>query len=137
MKKTSDSKFPPAERGATVRISIPDCDKGRGDARNILAVIIDVQDEFYQVGTTQGVLKQLYVRSQFSVCKRPLLALEDIPLNKQISLRSAATQQSTGTGQGFVKCNCKTKCQSKKCFCVKKNVLCNSKCHSSTDCCNK
>lgn len=46
-------------------------------------------------------------------------------------------EQSTGTGQGFLKCICKTKCQNKKCICLKNNVLCTSKCHFSTTCCNK
>lgn len=42
MKTWSDKKLKPAEVGAIVRVPVPDVDKGRGDARNILAVVIEV-----------------------------------------------------------------------------------------------
>ncbi|KAF0726661.1 SCAN domain-containing protein 3-like [Aphis craccivora] len=41
MKTWSDKKLKPAEVGATVRVPVPDVDKGRGDARNILAAVIE------------------------------------------------------------------------------------------------
>ena len=78
----------------------------------------------------------IYARSQFSVCNENILSTEEIP-SKEISLRSVATAQSTGTGQGFAKCACTKKCETKKCFCKKNNLLCNSKCHGSGPCTNK
>ncbi|KAL4123274.1 hypothetical protein QTP88_015474 [Uroleucon formosanum] len=52
MKTWSDKKLKPAEVGATVRVPVPDVDKGRGDARNILAVVIEVTvDGYYRLGT--------------------------------------------------------------------------------------
>lgn len=42
MKKLSDKKFLPVEIGSTVRVPVPDVDKGRLDARNILAVVTEV-----------------------------------------------------------------------------------------------
>jgi len=42
MKAWSNKKLKPTEVGATVRVPVPDVDKGRGDARNILAVVIEV-----------------------------------------------------------------------------------------------
>jgi len=39
IKKLSDKKLLPVEIGSTVRIPVPDVDKGRLDARNILAVV--------------------------------------------------------------------------------------------------
>ena len=63
MNINSDKKFPPASVGTTVRVPIPDIDRGRGELRNILAVVMMVtQDGFYQLGTTEGILKQLYAR---------------------------------------------------------------------------
>lgn len=44
MLKTSNEKFPPANVGDTVRVKVPDVDRGRTDARNIIAVITDVED---------------------------------------------------------------------------------------------
>ena len=133
----TDKKFPPASLGDTVRVPIPDVDKGRGDPRNVLAVVMNVtEDGFYRLGTERGILNQLYARSQFSVCQKGLLKVEDVP-GHEIPLRSAATAQSTGTGQGFLRCMCKTKCQNNKCLCLKKKIKCNSKCHSSLPCCNK
>ncbi|XP_046683489.1 uncharacterized protein LOC124369516 [Homalodisca vitripennis] len=194
MKANSDKKFPPVTKGVTVRVPIPDVDKGRGDLRNILAVVMDTtEDGFYKLGTANGVLKQLYARSQFTVCQKSLVRLElpgtpndcataeidryiaepplpregdplswwriheavypnlsrlvkinmgfvvrveDVP-DQETGLRTVATAQSTGSGQGFVRCTCKTKCQTKQCACVKNNRKCNSKCHSSLSCCNK
>ncbi|KAE9529177.1 hypothetical protein AGLY_011973 [Aphis glycines] len=118
MKTWSDKKLKPAEVGATVRVPVPDVDKGRGDARNILAVVIEVTDDgYYQLGTKEGLLKSLYSRSQFTICQKNLIAIEEVPRENTFALRTIATQQSTGTGQGFIKCTCKTKYQSKKCLC--------------------
>lgn len=59
MLKTSGKKFPPVPLGITVRIPVP-VDRGRGDARNILAVVLQkTDDELYQLGTKQGVLKTM------------------------------------------------------------------------------
>ena len=44
-----------------------------------------------------GILKSLYARSQFTVCKISLLLLEDVPSDKGITIRSASNQQSIGT----------------------------------------
>jgi len=38
MKTLSDKKLKPADIGATVRVRVPEVDKGRGDARNITEV---------------------------------------------------------------------------------------------------
>lgn len=122
----------------TVRVPVPDVDRGRGDARNILAVVTETtSDGFYRLGLKEGLLKQLYSRNQFTVCQKTFLTIEDVPQDKEISLRSVAKEQSLGTGQGFFKCNCKTRCKSAKCACIKNNVLCNSKCHSALSCLNK
>jgi hypothetical protein len=40
--------------------------------------------------------------------------------------------QSTRIGQGFLKRICKSKCQNKKCTCLKNKMLCTLKCHFFT-----
>ncbi|GFN75687.1 ribosomal RNA small subunit methyltransferase h [Plakobranchus ocellatus] len=106
--------------GATVQVPIPDVDKERGDSRNLLAVVLNVtEDSFYRLETDQGILKQLNARAEFTVCPKELMKAEDGP-DHEISLRSAATYQSTESSQGFIRCMCNTKCKTMRCLCVKK-----------------
>ncbi|KAL4714628.1 hypothetical protein ACJJTC_019691 [Scirpophaga incertulas] len=116
---------------------VPEVDRGRGDARNILGVILQkTDDELYQLGTKQGVVKTLYSRQQFTVWHQELLKKEDVS-NLETTLRTVATLHSTGTGQGFVKCRRKKYCDTKECSCLKTKILCTSKCHNSSSCKNK
>ncbi|KAL4089899.1 hypothetical protein QTP88_024835 [Uroleucon formosanum] len=98
MKAKSNKKFPPALVGNTVRVPISDVDRGRGEAHNVLACV----------------LKQLYARSQFTVCQQNFVSLEEVNHEKQLCLRSIATQEATGSGQGFIKCSCSTRCQNNR-----------------------
>ncbi|GFO14781.1 integrase core domain protein [Plakobranchus ocellatus] len=147
MKRDSRKKSPasthpppsplPVPLRAIVRVPIPDVDKGRGDSRNLFAVVLNMtEDGFYHLGTDQGVLKQLYARAEFTVCPKEQMKAEDVPDN-EIALRSAPTYKFTGSDQGFVRLMCKTKGQTMRCLSVKKKINCNSKCHSSLPCCNK
>lgn len=136
MLKNSDTKFPPAKIGDNVRISIPDVDRGRGDPRSVLAVVMNIEGSFYKLGTEHGVLKQLYSRSEFSILQEKLLTLESVGREEK-SLRTVASTQSLTGGQGYTRCNCTTKCATNRCKCVTQKILCNSKCHRSSSCCNK
>ena len=52
MKLMSDKKFGEVEVGKTVRIPIPDVDRGKGDLRNILGIILGItEDGYYKIGT--------------------------------------------------------------------------------------
>lgn len=42
----SDKKLLPVEVHSTVRVPVPEVDKGRGDARNILAIVLEVINKF-------------------------------------------------------------------------------------------
>ncbi|KAI4454310.1 hypothetical protein MML48_9g00011696 [Holotrichia oblita] len=66
-------------------------------------------------GYERGVIAKFYSRSEFSTCPTNIVTIDEVPKEKEVPLRSVATAQSTGHGQGFKKCSCKTKCQSKKC----------------------
>ncbi|XP_050058504.1 SCAN domain-containing protein 3-like [Aphis gossypii] len=111
----SNKKLLPVAIHSTVRVPVPEVDKGRLDARSILAIVLEVtSDSFYRLGTRDGVLKQLYARSQFTACQKKLLQIDEVPIDTEVALRTVAKEQSTGTGQGFLKCVCKTKCQNKK-----------------------
>lgn len=63
MKNTSDKSHPPAKIGDNITIPIPDVDKAKGDLRNIIGVVLNINDDgFYRIGTKHGVLQKLYCR---------------------------------------------------------------------------
>ena len=93
-------------------------------------------DRKYKILERFGILKKLFARSQFTVCEEELLTKDELPSNKA-SLRTIATTQSVGDGQGMQKCYCKNKCDTNRCSCKRKNKLCTSRCHQSLSCCNK
>ncbi|KAI4455684.1 hypothetical protein MML48_9g00014052 [Holotrichia oblita] len=138
MKLMSDKSHSESSVGFTVRIPVSEVDRGKGDAQSILSIIKITKEGIFQLGARNGRIKQLYSRSEFSVCEQKLIRIEEVP-DVEISLRSVATAQSLGTGQGFKKCSCKTQCVTVDTlgFCFRNNVLCNSKCHFSNPCCNK
>lgn len=45
-----------------------------------------------------------------------MISIEEVPTKNILALQTVATQHLTETiGKYFVKCSCKTKCQTKKC----------------------
>ncbi|KAK7601006.1 hypothetical protein V9T40_008447 [Parthenolecanium corni] len=119
--------------------TVPDVNRGKTDARSILACVIEkTEDGFYRLGTREGIINSLYARSQFALSHKQFVQLDEVPITSAtISLRSVASSQATGNGQGFVRCHCMQKCINKRCLCVKNGIKCNSKCHGSNSCCNK
>jgi hypothetical protein len=137
MLQTSNSKYPAAKKGDTVRVRVPDVDRGRTDGRNILAFVLETTDaNLYKLGTKHGILNQLYTRNQFTICNEKFIYAEEIP-QSEISLRECARMSSKTGGQGYSRCGCKGGCKSDKCKCRKEKKLCNSKCHQSGNCSNK
>ncbi|XP_029348199.1 SCAN domain-containing protein 3-like [Acyrthosiphon pisum] len=136
MTEMSEKRFCQGNVGESVRVKIPDVDRARSDLRCVLGVIMSVKDNFYEIGTTEGKLQQLYSRNQFTICKEKFVQIEDIPGNS-ISLREAARCFSNLGGQGYDRCTCTQGCKTNKCKCRKADRLCNSKCHSSKSCTNK
>ena len=141
MVKRSRVEIASGERGDNVAVPIPLVDRGKGDPRNILGVIIVDRDlnDLYTIAVKVGILKGTYTRNQFDLCPQRLLTLEDVSQEKTVSLRTAVIQQSSCGGQGYIHCNYNgsKKCLSNRCKCFKLKVKCNSKCHSSLNCKNK
>ena len=126
--------------GDNVAVPIPLVDRGRGDPRNILGVIIDRNEhDMYTIAVSQGILKTKYTRIDFDLCPQKLLSIADVNTTDRVSLREALKKSASG-GQGFTKCNCSAsakQCRTKRCKCVQAGVLCNSRCHNSSTCKNK
>ncbi|KAF0733682.1 Uncharacterized protein FWK35_00030433 [Aphis craccivora] len=91
MLRSSRQKFTPAKPGDTVRIRVPDVDRGRMDPQNKLAVVVAVDNVFYTLGTKEGVINQLYTRNQFAVCKEQILTHEEVATDQSVSLRKSST----------------------------------------------
>ncbi|CAI6377295.1 unnamed protein product [Macrosiphum euphorbiae] len=121
MLKSPSSRFDPLEIGSTVRVSIPDVDRARGAPRNLLAVVLDVENDLYKLVP----------------CKEKLLDIPKFIKEKELTLREAAGLSSISGTQGYQRCHCKTKCKNNKCACRSSGKLCNSKCHGSLPCENK
>ncbi|XP_035224538.1 uncharacterized protein LOC118197149 [Stegodyphus dumicola] len=134
--KNSNAKFPPAKVGDNVRIRISDVDRSRGDPRSVLAVVMNIEGDFYKLETEHGVLKQ-YSRSGFSILQEKLLTLASVGIQEK-SLRTVASSQSLTGSQGYTRCSCTTKRSTNRCRCKNNKRLCNSKYHNkSSSCCNK
>ena len=136
MTRLPREKFPQGKFGDTVKVRVPDVDRGRFYSRNTLVVITeaDLTKDLYRIGTKDSILRGTC--SWFSTCTEGTVNIADVP-SVNISLRECAWKASLFGGQGYRRCNCKTSCRSNLCLCRKSNKLCNSKCHNSSSCENK
>ena len=126
--------------GDNVAVPIPAVDRGRGDPRNILGVVVNKTDnDQYKVAVKGGLLNGHYSRNQFDLCPQRLLVTDDVCVNNSVSLREAVLSASASGGQGFIKCNCSgtKRCNTNRCKCFKAKRKCNSRCHHSLNYCNK
>ena len=85
-------------------------------------------------------LKSGVIPVQGASNNRKICGLEQAFLEWQgmarIKEREAARVVSAVGGQGHsVRCDCRGKCDSKRCKCVKEGVYCSSKCHRGNACC--
>ncbi|KAK9679289.1 hypothetical protein QE152_g40145 [Popillia japonica] len=91
MLRTSKKKFPAAQIGDTVRIQVPDVDRGRTDPRNVLAIVVGIQNsDFNKLANKNGTLKELFTGNQFEIFKEKLISIDEISA-QEISLREAAS----------------------------------------------
>jgi hypothetical protein len=68
----------------------------------------NTSDDYYWLGIRSGILKQLYVQSQFTVSEKKLITAY-IANQVELSVWSIATAQGTETGQRFQKSSCNIK----------------------------
>jgi len=108
MVKRSRIEHKAGNPGENVTIPIPMVDRGRGDPRNLMGIIIDRdENDLYRIAVRGGVLKGKYSRNQFDLCVQKLLSEKDVNSTEEVALRTAVQFESNCGGQGFVKCNCK------------------------------
>ncbi|KAK7584263.1 hypothetical protein V9T40_005226 [Parthenolecanium corni] len=131
----SNKKYKPINVGETVMVQVPSFDRGPLDSKNVVGKVLCISSQgLYQIGTSAGILNRWLPRNSISLS--PLKMTADIP-NTTMLLRAVSSKQSQFGGQGVKKCSCKTKCMTARSICRKSNMLCNSRCPSSTTCHNK
>ena len=96
--------------GDNVAVPLPLVDRGRGDPRNILGVILDCnENNMYPICFKSGILESKYKYARTSM---PATSLSTTPFtgNRCRSHKNdhfaPVTEESTSGGQGYVKCNC-------------------------------
>ena len=140
MVKRSRLELSTANPGDNVAVPIPLVDRGRGDPRNILGVVLNHdENDLYTICVKSGILKGTFARNQFDICPQALLQESDVNQTRTVTLRAAVSKESASGGQGFIRCNCagSNKCQSNRCKCFKSKMKCSSRCHNSLSCKNK
>ncbi|XP_071053571.1 protein FAM200C-like [Onthophagus taurus] len=71
MKFTSNKKFHPIEVGTSVIVPVPSLDRSKGDARNLIGLVLETtNDGLYKIGTKKGVIDSLYSRNQIQAFTR-------------------------------------------------------------------
>ena len=126
--------------GDNVAVLIPIVDRGRGDPRNLLGVIVDLdENNMYTINVKAGILKGKFSRNQFDLCPQRLLTDADVDRTRTVSLRQAVSKESSSGGQSYIRCNCAgpNRCKTNRCKCFKNKIKCSSHCHGSLLCKNK
>ena len=140
MVKRSRLELVSGQIGDNVAVPIPLVDRGRGDPRNILGIVMDHdENDLYTICVKAGVLKNKFTRNQFDLCPQRLITESDVDTSKKITLHQAVKEESSCGGQGYIRCNCAgtKRCCTNRCKCFKSNIKCSSRCHSSLSCKNK
>ena len=129
-----------------VQIVIPINDRAKTDPHCLIGVVVEVLEKSStcRIATKGGVLdrciayhylKQLPPESNDVILHDLETELQSWKGLPKISLRTASRMQSMVGGQGFSKCTCKGKCDSKRCGCLKKGLNCTARCHKGNKMC--
>jgi hypothetical protein len=132
--------------GDVVQIPLHASDQAKVDGKYLLAVVVEkLRSGQIRCACPTGVLHRPYaahgvIPVQGASNNRKICGLEQAFLEWQgmarIKEREAARVVSAVGGQGHsVRCDCRGKCDSKRCKCVKEGVYCSSKCHRGNACC--
>ena len=95
MVKRSRTIYVAGNPGDNVIIPIPLVDRGRGDPRNIMGVIVERDNsDLYVISVRAGILKGRYSRNQFDLCTQILLTHSNMSQDQEVTLRNAVQYES-------------------------------------------
>ncbi|XP_068229732.1 KRAB-A domain-containing protein 2-like [Palaemon carinicauda] len=111
--------------GDNATLKVPEFDRGPSDSRNLLVVVLQRDEDLYQVGCREGRITTRYTAADMDLVKEKLLTPDEVP-DVEMALRTAVTRYKGG--QGYMKCACKTNCTTSRCSCTNKLLKYNSCC---------
>lgn len=132
--------LPKVDIGDCILVNIDKIDRSPGDPPNLIAVVSDIRNCVFQVGTSGGIIKSWFNRADIKKATLNFITLNQTNTKQFISLREAVSMESLFDGKGYVKCSCrpsKVQCITNRCQCFKAKLKCNSRCHKSGPCSNK
>ncbi|CAG2258172.1 unnamed protein product [Mytilus edulis] len=106
MRNLSERVLTEVDVGANVLVAIPHVDRGKGDPRNLMAVVTGKEEHGYKLGIKDGILRGLYTRNQFELSDSNFIAIHCVNYDNEISFRKAVSKVSLCDGQGYTKCGC-------------------------------
>jgi len=135
--------------GMIVQVAVDSVDRARVDPTNATLVVVEKvekgktqKETKYRLACTAGVILVLYGRSYINPVPdmtAEMMGMGNVLANWQgmprITLRAAMAVQSTVGGQGMVRCDCKGKCETNRCSCLREGRKCNSRCHKGNKIC--
>jgi hypothetical protein len=94
----SNHVLQPVTMGNNVTLPVPSVDRGRGDPRNLMCVVTDINTETQQfkLATRYDLLNGSFSRNQFLPCTSNTLLLDSVDLDTEISVRQAARELDKG-----------------------------------------
>ena len=110
MLQSSAKRFQAADVGDNVIIPIEKPDKMNSlGQRNLMGVVMDVNEGNYTMGTGDGMLNNEYSRNQFQLCSQQFIQPSTVP-STSLSQSTAMRNASLGIVEGaFCRClHCKT-----------------------------
>lgn len=133
---SSTRKFAGIPVGENVRIGIPDEDRQKAGAKNIIGVVLKEIDGFYTIGTEMGIINRKFLRQMLAPIPGRFVNINNVP-STEVSLRQCAGHSEPRLMNNGKFCNCQKVCGNKTCICRRQNTLCNSSCHDRKSCLNK
>ena len=126
--------------GDYVSVRIPRIDRSSTDSYRLPCVVVERYGSkfyLYRVRCKYGVLKDCYGEGDMELYQGDL----SIPVDgwkdaSILSLRQAALKFNPHNVFHYGICNCKSKCNTKRCSCVNRGSPCSSKCHGGKHCDN-
>ena len=89
-------------------------DKSPLDLRNVIGVVVGKEGDMYKLATNSGILPKVFARNQFQPCQSSHhMTVNDVPSNST-TIRGSVSADSVFHGQGFISCDCRQGCNSKR-----------------------
>ena len=79
MKKRTRGKFQDVKVRDCVAVFVSEFDRGKGDPRNIIGVVTEVNNDMYRIGTRGGIIYKYLLRTCFECVKYKGLTVDSDP----------------------------------------------------------